>query len=166
MSVRKISDKERLRKIWKAMVKRCLPIKEGGSKNYGGRGISVCKEWRDSFESFYLWAIENGYEYDKIYKTQNRWSIDRIDNDGDYCQENCRWVTKEENGNNQRTNINLTFKGKTQSVARWARDLGIPQTTLYNRLKLYGWTVERALTTRAVKGFNGNNYSRGKELKI
>lgn len=163
---RVITDKDRLRKIWKAMLNRCRPVELGGVARYGGRGISVCEEWQRSFQSFYEWSIKSGYRYEKIYAHQNKWSLDRIDNDGNYCPENCRWVTKEENGNNQSKNINLTFAGKTQSIARWARELEINQTTLYNRIRVYGWSVERTLTTKAKKGFNGYNYSKGEDLKI
>lgn len=76
-------------KTWEGMVARCENKNNSGYINYGGRGITVCTEWRNSFKSFYDWAIENGYS--------ENLTIDRIDNDGNYCPENCQWITNAEN---------------------------------------------------------------------
>lgn len=97
--------------IWQKMKARCGNIHDTRYHRYGGRGISVCDEWKNSFENFYKWSIENGYSDDL--------SIDRIDNDGNYCPENCRWITNKEQCNNRSTNIKITIGNSTRTLTEW-----------------------------------------------
>jgi hypothetical protein len=122
--------------IWRNMIQRCKPSSADRFKYYAGRGIRVCKRWR-TFENFLA-------DMDGMPTPQH--SIERINNDGDYEPSNCRWATATEQGSNKRNNILLTLKGRTQTLAAWARERHIKRLTLRKRLQL-GWDVEKALTT-------------------
>jgi len=121
---------------WKAMCRRCKDSNMKHFHNYGGRGIKVCRRW-ESYESFLQ---------DMGRKPTLDHSIDRIDNDGDYCPENCRWATQKEQSRNQRSNRILTYRGKSQCVTAWAEELGMASHVLQHRVDR-GWSVERALGT-------------------
>src|SRR5262249_18282820 len=104
--------------------------------NYGGRGIMVCDRWH-TFDNFLA---------DMGEKPAAK-SIDRIDNNKGYSPENCRWATLIEQANNKRSNVRLTFNGRTQSIKQWAMETGIPYKTLYYRIRYSSWPVEEALST-------------------
>lgn len=127
----------RLYSIWRHMKERCHNKNHIAFQRYGGRGISVCDEWKSDFLCFKKWSLENGYSAEL--------TIDRVDNDGNYCPENCRWATREEQQNNRSANHLLTFKGETHSLAEWGRIMGISRITIKSRIR-EGWTVEEALT--------------------
>lgn len=125
--------------VWSAMKGRCTnpshPLYQRYSRPWGH--ILVCDRWLESLDNF----IENmGYPPDGF-------TLERIDNEGHYTPENCRWATQQEQLLNTRRNKHLTFQGKTQTVIEWARELGINHSTLYKRLNRSSWSVERALST-------------------
>lgn len=128
---------KRLYMVWSSMKARCYRATCKDFKNYGGRGISVCDDWRNDFSSFYHWAMSTGY-------TEGISTIERIDVDGNYCPENCTWIVNERQALNTRKVIFLTAKGKTQSLSDWAAELGMRPNTIKTRLRL-GWLVDDAL---------------------
>lgn len=113
--------------VWDSMIQRCTNSKSRGYKGYGGRGISVNKNWRNDFKSFYSWAISNDYSTGK--------QLDRIDNDKGYFPENCRWVTPAQNSKNRRNTINIEFNGTLMCLQDVANITEIPRATLYYRIK-------------------------------
>ena len=123
--------------VWCAMKTRCYNKNSSYYERYGGRGISVCDEWRASFESFRDWSFRNGY-YDGL-------TIDRIKNDGNYCPENCRWVGRKAQANNRSSNKLVSYNGATHNIAEWSEITGINVKTLYNRLYA-GYTPEKMLS--------------------
>lgn len=134
---------ERLYLVWMDMRRRCRDKKDVQYMNYGGRGIKVCDEWSD-YAAFREWALQTGY--DSSAKSR-RCTIDRIDSDGDYCPENCRWADSITQNNNRRNNVFYTLNGKTMTAAMWARENGISNNAIYKRIKA-GWSLERALTEK------------------
>jgi hypothetical protein len=118
--------------VWRGMLHRCRDSTLAG---YGGRGITVCEEWR-SFETFYK---------DMGPRPSPQHSIDRINNDGPYCKDNCRWATKKEQGNNRRCSVLLTHNGETKTVAEWSAITGLNANTLYSRVDR-GWSDSDILT--------------------
>ena len=129
--------KTRLYEIWYGIKRRCEDQNREAYKDYGGRGIIVCPEWRDSFEAFRDWALANGY--------QEGLTIDRINVNGGYEPENCRWITMEQQQRNRTNSRFLTFNGETHTLAEWAEITGIRWGTIKARLNS-GWTTERTLT--------------------
>lgn len=127
----------RLYSIWNHMNRRCYNQSDDNYKHYGGRGITVCKEWRDSFTAFYNWAMNNGYS-DKL-------TIDRIENNSGYSPHNCRWVTQKVQANNTRWNHKVSYNGEEHNISEWANITGIKANTIIYRLRR-GWSIERALT--------------------
>ena len=131
-------SKTRLYHIYNSMLSRCYSKSNIRYENYGGKGITVCEEWRNSFSAFYEWAIANGYT-DEL-------SIDRKDVNGNYEPSNCRWATAFEQMNNTTRNHYIEYNGKRQTVAQWAKETGIPYATLNQRINRLKWSAERALT--------------------
>ena len=125
---------------WGSMKRRCLNQNSEVYARYGGRGISVCPRW-DDYGNF----VE-----DMGRRPGPGYSIDRIDNDGDYEPSNCRWATRQEQARNNSQNRLLTYDGRTMSASTWAEALGINPGTLRRRVQR-GWTDEQALTVKKGK---------------
>ncbi len=130
------NHRPRLYWTWKNMIRRCEDSRAPDYNRYGGRGISVCEEWHD-LSAFLEWAYTHGWK--------ENLTLDRIDNEGSYCPENCRWADYITQCNNRRSNIILEYDGKKMTVAQWSREIGIIPETLLQRLKR-GWSVEDTLS--------------------
>lgn len=120
------------------MIKRCELKTHKEYKDYGGRGIKVCTEWRNDFQKFYDWSLNNGYK--------NGLTIDRIDVNGDYCPENCRWITLPKQMTNKRNNIILEYNGKILTLKEWSmqENVSVPYGTLLRRYHK-GWDIKDIL---------------------
>lgn len=138
--------------VWAAMKQRCYDPNKEHFDCYGGRGITVCNEWKDDFLVFYNWAINNGY--------QEGLTIDRIDVNGNYEPNNCRWIDNKQQANNKRTNVFLTLNGECHTIMEWSEKLGINAGTLQQRKHL-GWSDEDILT-RPVYKYNYHKKCNGK----
>lgn len=117
---------------------RCYNPNHDSYMRYGGRGIKMCDEWKDSFQAFNDWAYANGYE--------EGLTLDRIDVDGDYCPENCRWVDMRTQLNNTRKNVYIEYMGRKLTIPEWAHELNMKESLIRHRYD-YGWTPERIFTT-------------------
>lgn len=127
----------KLYNVWKGMRMRCNNSNTEHFMAYGGRGITICKDW-DEFLTFKTWSIKNGYA--------EGLSIDRINVNGNYEPDNCRWSTQLIQVRNARSNNKITFNNKTQCLSEWAEELGIKRSTLSSRINTMGWSIDRALT--------------------
>lgn len=123
--------KTRLHTIWCSMRERCNNPNSQAYNNYGGRGIMVCKEWQDDYMNFYNWSMANGYE--------DTLSIDRIDVNGNYEPSNCRWADTKTQCNNTRSNIMITYQGKTQSLKLWCEELNLDYNMIRARFARNNW---------------------------
>jgi hypothetical protein len=123
-------------RVWSHLKGRCYNPNDDKYPRYGARGIGVCGRWVGSFANFYA---------DMGPRPSPTYQIERVDNDGDYSPENCRWATIREQQNNRSGNVRITYQGETHTIAEWTRAMGWPPYALYNRLRR-GWPVGRALT--------------------
>ena len=126
-SVTHNSSRTRLYGVWRSMKNRCSNPKVERYKHYGGRGITVCYEWRNSFEAFRDWAMAHGYS--------DCTSIDRLDANGNYCPENCRWVDATTQANNKSNNLLVEINGERKTLGEWAHITGIGYSTIYQRYR-------------------------------
>ena len=140
----------RLYNTWSHMKQRCYNPNNASYLHYGAKGIKVCDEWQE-FQPFYEWAINNGYKEDL--------SIDRINFNGNYEPSNCRWVNIEQQNNNKSDTKLITYKGKTQSLSKWAKELNIKFTTLNARIYKWGMPLEKAFdaTSKTKRFITYNN---------
>lgn len=131
---------KRLYSIWNAIKQRCNNPHNKSYHDYGGRGIKMCTEWADKYENFYYWAMTSGY--------RKGLEIDRVDNDGDYEPDNCRWVNREIQANNRRNVKLYVIKGVSKSLAQWCREYNQDYYLARQRISKLGWSIEDALETQ------------------
>lgn len=141
-SIKHGEHRTRLYRIWQCMKTRVTNMNRDESERYSKRGITICEEWANSYESFRDWAIANGY--------QDNLTIDRIDNNKGYDPSNCRWADRTTQNNNRSNNVILEYNGKSLTVAEWSKETGINYETLRYRIEI-GWNVEDILT-KPVRG--------------
>jgi len=145
-------SRTRLYSIWQSMKQRCYDENVQEYHYYGGRGITICDEWLKGFKGFYKWSTENGY-------TKNL-TIDRINNYKGYSPNNCRWLTIKEQNRNKRENRIVEIDGVEKCTGEWSEILGIPMSTIINRLNR-GCSADEALNTNYARHTKGiRNYVR------
>lgn len=132
------ANKSKLYCVWAGMKNRCKNKSHIGYKDYGGKGIRYCEEWED-YSNFKNWAESNGYK--------EGLTIDRIDNNKNYCPENCRWVDRFVQANNMTKNHLLELDGEKHTIAEWSRITGIDQSVIKARVNRLGWSAEKTLKT-------------------
>lgn len=141
-----------LYRTWDGMKKRCYNKNDNNYENYGGRGIKMCDEWKNNFQAFYTWAINNGYKKEL--------SIDRIDVDGNYEPSNCRWATAKEQSRNRRDTLYVEYNGEKRTLIEVSEEVGISYGKMYARIFEMGKSLEEAI---AMKGYSENKCKRRKE---
>lgn len=127
---------------WRGIKQRCLDKNIEGYISYGGRGIKVCDRWLNSFENF----LEDMGE-----RPSPKHSIDRIDNDGNYEPNNCRWATNKEQSCNRRSSFIINYKGKSQTLMEWSEELEMSYHLLRDRIVRYKWDIEKSFMTKHKK---------------
>ncbi len=127
-------------KTWQGMIQRCTNPSAPNYSQYGGRGVGICNSWL-KFENFFA----------DMGSRPKGMTLDRIDNDGNYDLENCRWATDSEQHRNKRNNVMVTFNGKIKCLAAWAEEAGMIRDTLHTRLVKLNWSIEKSLTTPVKK---------------
>ena len=128
----------RLYHIWCGMKARCMNLNSPKYKSYGGRGITVCKEWVNSYENFRDWSLSHGYK--------ENLTIDRIDVNDGYRPDNCRWADNFTQANNRQDSFRIEYKGEIRTVHEWSGIVGISAGTIRRRIKNLNWSVEDAMT--------------------
>lgn len=131
-------SKSKLYRKWAGMKQRCYNNSIASFKDYGGRGIKVCNEWKDSFETFRDWALSHGYSDDL--------TIERIDTEKDYCPNNCMWIPFNKQQGNRRICYSFVHNGESKNLADWCRDLNLDYYMVHNRIYKLGWSFEKAIS--------------------
>lgn len=125
--------------VWKGIIQRCFNKNNKEYKNYGGRGITICREWKNDFVNFYDWAISNGYE--------EKLTIDRINVNGNYEPSNCRWATTKTQSRNRRNNHYITYRGETKTIKEWSEALNIDYNALLYKINYKKMSLEKIIAT-------------------
>lgn len=136
----------RIYHIYNSIKQRCYNKNTSQYNDWGGRGIDMCDEWKDDFQAFYDWAMSHGYD--------DLLTIDRIDVNGNYEPNNCRWVDMKIQNRNRRSNNNYTINGETRCLKEWCEILNLNYQTVQSRIHILHWNIEKALELEV--GNNGN----------
>ena len=139
----KYSNK-RLYGVWSSMIKRCYDKNNSRYKDYGGRGITVCKEWKNNYDSFAKWAFKSGYDAET---EQGNCTIERKNLNKGYSPGNCCWISNKQQQRNKRTTRYIEYKGQRKSVVEWSEILNIPYSTLYRKCVKQNKSIEEILNT-------------------
>lgn len=137
----------RLYKVLQDMKSRCYNPKNNHYQNYGAKGIKICNEWLNNYLEFEKWALANGYDENA---PRGKCTIDRIDNKGDYCPKNCRWVDMKTQHYNTTRNVYVTANGETLTLMEWAKKLNV-RFNLLQRRKSNGWSDNDIINTPSRK---------------
>jgi hypothetical protein len=135
-------NKSKFYRVWASMLNRCRLKSDTNYYKYGSRGIKVCDRW-NVFENFKEDMYHSYLEHINIYGFDT--SLDRLNSNGDYCKNNCKWSTSEEQQNNKKSNIIIKYQNKSQTLKQWCRELGLNYKLSFQRLKRDGWTFEKIL---------------------
>lgn len=153
----------RLYRIYNNMKRRCLDCNNAAYKNYGGRGINICSEWlgKNGFINFSKWALESGYKEDV---PRGECTLDRIDVNGNYCPENCRWIPMREQYFNRTDSHYITIDGVKKNIKQWSQLYCISISVINARINKFGWTEKDAVITpvRKMRKRTGNLTYKGK----
>ena len=128
--------RNRLYDQWHGMVRRCHDPRRKDYPKYGGRGIKVCDEWRESYDAFEAWAFSHGYK--------EGLTLDRICNHRGYEPGNCRWISSRQQNYNRKTNRYITIGGRTRTLEQWAAERGLGPDVILHRIER-GWSEEEAI---------------------
>jgi hypothetical protein len=156
--------KTRLHNEWSIMKRRCLNKNDSSFDRYGGRGIKICDEWKNSFMNFMNWALDNGYN--------DNLSIERVDVNGDYCPENCKWITMKEQAKNKRNSIIIEHNGETKALVDWCQKYEFPYDKAAHRYRLFK-KQNKKITLEGLFSKENHNFTKveqydknGKLLKV
>ena len=130
-------SKTKLYRHWISMIYRCQNPKNQAYKWYGARGIKVCQKWQ-TFEGFKKWVEET--------RTNEEYTVERIDVNGDYCPENCTWIPLSSQANNRRSNVMIEYNGKRQNLTDWCKELNLNYKRVHNRIYKLGWDFSKAIS--------------------
>lgn len=132
-------------RCWWHMKQRCTNPNNSNYHSYGGRGIVICPEWIESFQNFYA---------DMGSAPSPKHSVDRIDTNGNYTKNNCRWATNKEQTNNMRKCRYIEYNGERKTISQWADDLGVDRSVIAKRLDRSGWNLEDAIKTSPIRNID------------
>ena len=151
----KLSD-NRIYGVWEGMKARCYNPNNSAYKRYGGRGIKVCEEWKNNSMSFIEWAYKNGYDDKAKYK---QCTLDRIDNNGDYSPENCRWITQKQNSRNMNRCHIVEYQGEKKNWLTWCEELGLSKKAIEHCISRYSLTYPQAFDRYLYQEYNPHTFT-------